>query len=194
MQTRIWMRVEEVKGLRAKAASYQGRWKNPKSIYDKRIVAITTRRLMIPEEFKEKKILILGDAFGIESVHLQKIGFKNLTCTVADQREVADGLFVVCDIHKLPFGSGEYDFVYASHILEHAVAPMIALEEIYRVMKKGGRGLFWMPYHDKGQKLPYHFSCFRPYVWRDLIRKAGFGWMGEKEHEDRFEKGYFVAK
>lgn len=188
------MRVEEIKGLRAKAASYQGRWKNPKSIYDERIVRLTLRRMMVPDKFKGKKVLILGDAFGIESKHLRGLGFKKLTCTVASEREIATGHFVVCDIHELPFSDGEFDFIYASHILEHAVAPIIALEEIYRVMKPGGEGLFWMPYHDKGQSLPYHFSCFRPHVWRDLIRKAKFVWMGEKEHEDRFEKGYFVRK
>ena len=138
--------------------------------------------------------MILGDAFGIESNHLKGLGFKDLTCTVAAAREIEGENFYICDIHELPFSDGEFDFVYASHILEHAVAPMIALEEIRRVMKVGAEGLFWMPYHDRGQSLPYHFSCFRPHVWRDLIKKAKFSLPGEFEHADRFEKGYQIKK
>ena len=188
------MRVEDIKGLSRKAASYQGRWKNPKSIYDKRITDITIRRITIPESFKEKKILILGDAFGVESKYLRELGFKNITSQVADKREIVGENFIVCDMHELTFNDGEFDFIYASHILEHSIAPMLALEEIRRVMKAGAEGLFWMPYHDRGQSLPYHFACFRPHVWRDLIKKAKLTLTGELENKDRFEWGYKIKK
>lgn len=188
------MRVEDMKGINKKTKKYQGTWQNKREIYDKRVRGITIRRLNIPEIYKGKKVLILGDAFGVESVELIKRGFEDLTCTVADKREIYGDNFHVCDIHDLPFNDEEFDFVYASHILEHAIAPMLALEEIRRVMKPGAQGLFWMPYHDKGQSLPYHFSCFRPHVWRDLIKKAKLTLTDEGEHKDRLEKGYFVRK
>ena len=158
------------------------------------IKEITRRRLKIPDSFKDKKILIIGDAFAHESKCLQVMGFKFITSTIKHEREAKVGAPVICDVHSLPFADADFDFVYASHVLEHAAAPIIALKEIHRVLKKGGEGLFWMPYSDKSQNISYHLSCFRPALWKDLIIKSGFILTSEENYKPRDEYGYWVKK
>jgi SAM-dependent methyltransferase len=45
------------------------------------------------------------------------------------------------DFHALPFPDGSYDAVMASHCLEHAHTPALALKEVCRVLRPGG--LLW---------------------------------------------------
>jgi SAM-dependent methyltransferase len=43
----------------------------------------------------------------------------------------------VCDIGRLPYRNGAFDFVYCSHVLEHVTDPASACEELMRVGKRG---------------------------------------------------------
>jgi len=158
------------------------------------IKEITKRRLKISPKYAHKKILIIGDAFAHESKHLASLGFQNITSTIKHTREAIVGKPVVCDIHSLPFDDGSFDLVYCSHVLEHSIAPMIALKEIHRVLKTNGEGLFWMPYADVSMNEPYHYSCFRPYIWKMLIAKTGFDTTKEEDYTPRNEYGYWVKK
>ena len=42
------------------------------------------------------------------------------------------------DVRGLPYGSGVFDLVMTSHVLEHLVDPDVALNEMVRVLKPGG--------------------------------------------------------
>lgn len=44
----------------------------------------------------------------------------------------------VADMHGLPFHDHTRDLVFASHVLEHALDPCLALQEIIRVLRPGG--------------------------------------------------------
>ena len=50
-----------------------------------------------------------------------------------------DKKFVVHDVNgtKLPFEDKEFDFCFASHILEHVIDPLSFLEEVVRISKRG---------------------------------------------------------
>lgn len=76
------------------------------------------------------------------------------------------------DIHETSFNDEYFDFVYASQILEHSPAPMIALSQICRVLKRGGKFFFWIPFDWDNQKVEYHYSCFSPEIWVSLIKKS----------------------
>lgn len=43
----------------------------------------------------------------------------------------------VCDIGRLPYCNGAFDFVYCSHVLEHVTDPATACEELMRVGRRG---------------------------------------------------------
>lgn len=42
-----------------------------------------------------------------------------------------------CSVEKTPFADKEFDFVYCSHVLEHAEHPDIACRELMRIAKRG---------------------------------------------------------
>ena len=49
------------------------------------------------------------------------------------------------DIQELPFADATYDFVFASHVLEHIPDDLKALQEIRRILKPGGIAVLPVP-------------------------------------------------
>ncbi len=68
---------------------------------------------------------------------------KNLDYTTSDlESPIAD---VKADICDLPFKDNSYDVIFCNHVLEHIPNDTKAMQELYRVLKKGGFGIFQIP-------------------------------------------------
>ncbi len=55
----------------------------------------------------------------------------------------------------------QFDYVYSSHTLEHMIDPAVALRNWYRVLKKGGYLILYIPHRDlyeKKKTLPSRFN------------------------------------
>lgn len=52
---------------------------------------------------------------------------------------------VKADICNLPFDDNTFDVIFCNHVLEHIPNDMKAMQELYRVMKVGGMGIFQIP-------------------------------------------------
>ncbi|WP_282786906.1 class I SAM-dependent methyltransferase [Flavobacterium croceum] len=52
---------------------------------------------------------------------------------------------VKADICNLPFQDNEFDIIFCNHVLEHIPNDTKAMQELYRVMKTGGWGIFQIP-------------------------------------------------
>ena len=52
---------------------------------------------------------------------------------------------VKADICNLPFTDNTYDFIFCNHVLEHIPDDTKAMQELYRVLKPGGIGIFQIP-------------------------------------------------
>src|SRR5690606_21653887 len=52
---------------------------------------------------------------------------------------------VKADICNLPFADNLFDVILCNHVLEHIVDDQRAMEELYRVMRPGGWGVFQVP-------------------------------------------------
>ena len=65
--------------------------------------------------------------------------YANVICDTQDLKTFyKDKKFVQLNQKKLPFKDKEFDFVIASHVLEHVPDPIFFLSEIQRVSSKGG--------------------------------------------------------
>lgn len=85
---------------------------------------------------------------------------KNLDYTSADLfSPIVD---VKADILDLPFKDEEFDVVFCNHVLEHIVDDQKAMSELYRVMKKGGWGIFQVPMKNSLEKSYEDFSITDP--------------------------------
>ncbi len=68
---------------------------------------------------------------------------KHLEYTTTDlESPIAD---VKADICNLPFEDNSYDVILCNHVLEHIPDDTKAMQELYRVMKSGGYGIFQIP-------------------------------------------------
>ena len=52
---------------------------------------------------------------------------------------------VKADIINLPFNDNSFDIIFCNHVLEHVQDDTKAMKELFRVMKKGGMGIFQVP-------------------------------------------------
>jgi SAM-dependent methyltransferase len=68
---------------------------------------------------------------------------KNLDYTTSDlESPIAD---VKADICDLPFKENEFDVIFCNHVLEHVPDDTKAMQELYRVLKPNGFGVFQIP-------------------------------------------------
>ncbi len=76
----------------------------------------------------------------------------------------------------IPFGHGSFDYVHGYQVFEHAIAPLIFLLEIGRVLRMGGEVfLEWPPGKDYSMgSNPHHQVCYTPGQAVALLEKAGF--------------------
>ncbi len=68
---------------------------------------------------------------------------ENIVYTTTDlESPLAD---VKADICSLPFNDNTFDIIFCNHVLEHIPDDTTAMQELYRVMKPGGWGVFQIP-------------------------------------------------
>ncbi len=89
---------------------------------------------------QRKKVL----HFAPEQCFLKRFkNLKHLDYTTTDLLSpIAD---VKADICNLPFENNSYDIILCNHVLEHVPDDTTAMQELYRVMKPGGFGIFQIP-------------------------------------------------
>jgi len=63
---------------------------------------------------------------------------------------------ILADAHQLPFESNSIDAIICKAVLEHVQEPQKVVEEIFRVLRPGGKGFVYVPflycYHGSGKK------------------------------------------
>lgn len=102
-----------------------------------------------------KKLLDLGCGAGENSVYFAK---KGALCVATDYSpgmvEVAlklaetNGVKIegcTANAMELEFPDNTFDIVYASNLLHHLPEPKLAIREMHRVLKPGGKACFWEP-------------------------------------------------
>lgn len=69
---------------------------------------------------------------------------------------------VKADICDLPFEENTFDLIFCNHVLEHIPNDKLAMQELFRVLKDGGMGVFQIP-QDRNRKKTYEdFSINTP--------------------------------
>lgn len=78
-----------------------------------------------------------------QAFHKRFKRLKNINYTTTDLNSpLAD---VKADICNLPFAENEFDVILCNHVLEHIPDDTRAMQELFRVMKPGGFGIFQIP-------------------------------------------------
>ena len=105
----------------------------------------------------------------------------NLEYTTTDLNSpLAD---VKADICNLPFSDNSFDVILCNHVLEHIPNDIKAMQELYRVLKPGGWGIFQIPQDLKREK------TFEDDTITDKKERARI--FGQYDHVRIYGKDYF---
>ena len=97
------------------------------------------------------------------------------------------------DITSIPVHDNSFDVVLCTEVLEHVPRPILALQEIARILRLGGKliltaplgaALHQEPYHFYGGFTPYWYYTFLPEAAMDVIsieaNRGFFSWFGQE--------------
>ncbi|MEM4152955.1 MAG: class I SAM-dependent methyltransferase [Candidatus Pacearchaeota archaeon] len=152
---------------------------------------------LIKRENKDKKILDIGCGYG-ELLHLlKKEGFDNIygldisyKCLCACKKKgIRNVIKVDVDRERLPYQKNSFDIVIVTEVFEHLFNPNFLLQEIKRILKKGGIAIFSFPnelnlvcrikvllkgmVHDP-TAVGSHIRFFEPKSIRKFLERGGF--------------------
>lgn len=106
---------------------------------------------------------------------------KNIDYTTTDLfSPLAD---IKADICNLPFEDNSYDIIFCNHVLEHIPDDTKAMQELYRVLKPSGMGIFQIP-----QELSREFTFSDDSITNQKERAAIFG---QYDHVRIYGRDYF---
>ncbi|MDO6598415.1 methyltransferase domain-containing protein [Oceanihabitans sp. 2_MG-2023] len=107
---------------------------------------------------------------------------NNLDYTTTDLLSpIAD---VKADICNLPFKDNSYDVILCNHVLEHIPDDTKAMQELYRVLKPGGYGIFQIPQDDIYRKKTFEDNSITDKKERAKI-------FGQYDHVRVYGRDYF---
>lgn len=90
---------------------------------------------------------------------------------------------VKADICNLPFSDNEFDVILCNHVLEHIPDDTKAIQELYRVLKPGGMGIFQIP-QDLSRKTTFEDNSITDKKERAKI-------FGQYDHVRVYGRDYF---
>ncbi|MDM1400019.1 class I SAM-dependent methyltransferase [Myroides odoratimimus] len=105
----------------------------------------------------------------------------NLDYTTTDlESPLAD---VKADICNLPFEDNSFDMILCNHVLEHIPDDTKAMQELYRILKPGGMGIFQIP-QDMSRETTFQDDTITDPKERTLI-------FGQYDHVRVYGRDYF---
>ena len=90
---------------------------------------------------------------------------------------------IKADICNLPFTDNEFDIILCNHVLEHIPDDTKAMQELYRILKPGGTGIFQIP-QDLSRKTTFEDNSIT-----DPKKRAEI--FGQYDHVRVYGRDYF---
>jgi len=147
---------------------------------------------------KYNKVLEIGAGAGIDASILRKLGY-DITCIGFGDKniEYAKTKFGIdikqIDMHDMTFDDKSFDSIISIQTFEHSTIPTLAVKEMYRVLRKGGRVLIDVPdAHDVSMWTLAHPNLMLPFQLKLFFKLRGFKTIADLSRKHRttiiFEK------
>jgi SAM-dependent methyltransferase len=142
------------------------------------------RTFIIPNQKIFNRVLDVGCGCGIALKRFKALRIPAVGITLGedDYQECLKQGFEVRQMDQsfLDFPSGQFDLVYARHVLEHSPFPLITLFEFNRVSKNQSYLYVEIPWAESVHTTnPNHYSLFGKMGWRHLFEKACFSLLND---------------
>jgi SAM-dependent methyltransferase len=120
-------------------------------------------------------VLDAGAGEGQYASHFRGLRYVGVDLAVGDVAWNYGQLDAICNLNALPFGGGVFDAALNVVTLEHLPDPQLALCEIARVMRAGGKLLLVAPHEWEVHQSPHDYFRYTRHGLRLLLERAGFG-------------------
>jgi len=100
---------------------------------------------------------------------------RTIALDLAQNRQRRYGqIDVAGDLNSIPFKADTFDAVINIEVLEHVREPVKVLEEMFRVLRPGGRLFLTTPQGWEEHRVPHDYFRFTRFGLRYLFEKAGY--------------------
>jgi SAM-dependent methyltransferase len=120
------------------------------------------------------RVLDAGAGEGQYAHYFARHRYAGVDLAVGDAGWDYSRLQAVADLTALPFASASFDASINIVTLEHVREPSRALEEIARVLKRGGSLLLAVPHEWEVHQAPHDYFRFTRHGIQHLLEQAGF--------------------
>lgn len=80
----------------------------------------------------------------------------------------------VCDLAQIPTEDNRFDYIIFNQVMEHLPEPQLVLNELFRVLKTGGKMYYTGPLFYEEHEIPYDFYRYTQFGLKHLFAKSGF--------------------
>jgi len=91
---------------------------------------------------------------------------------------------VKMDIHQIPFDDDSFDVCFCNHVLEHVDDDILAMKEIYRILKPGGWAILNVPVYSAMEK-----TYEDPAIIDPTEREKAYG---QDDHQRKYGRDYIL--
>lgn len=102
------------------------------------------------------------------------LDYKAIDLGVGDDEWNYDHLDYKGFLHQMPIEDNQFDYVLCTQVLEHLELPFESLQEMNRVLKKGGEIFISVPFSQNEHQTPYDFFRYTSYGLKSLLSRSGF--------------------
>ncbi|MCS7024959.1 MAG: class I SAM-dependent methyltransferase [Bryobacteraceae bacterium] len=120
-------------------------------------------------------VLDAGAGEGRHRKYFSQARYLGVDLTIGDSSWNYHNLDVIADLCALPFANNTFDACLHIVTLEHLPEPQLALREISRTLRAGGRLLLVAPQDWQVHQAPHDYYRYTRHGLEYLLRSAGFG-------------------
>jgi SAM-dependent methyltransferase len=100
--------------------------------------------------------------------------YLSVDLAVGDDEWNYQHLDYIAPLDDMPIADNEFDAVLLTQVLEHLSRPQQSVNELFRVLKRGGVLYLTAPMAQAEHQVPYDFFRYTSYGLRHLLTEAGF--------------------
>ena len=167
----IFKQIEEAQFIFEKKNRFVAFWTNPFYLMRKGLYL----------NIKELAPVLKGSVldFGCGSKPYERLfvncsDYKGIDINLSGHRHTNEKIDIFYDGNKFPIKDESFDNVFSSEVIEHISNIDDIIDEIYRVMKKGGLLLITTPFLWNENEAPYDFARYTSFGLKVLLEKHGF--------------------